>query len=76
MCVIRYVIHTKDFGLVFGGSNSLIISLVYVYADCAGDHETRKSMSVLVSMMSGSAVVWCARQQKVFSMSSAESEYI
>ncbi len=73
--VIRYVIHTKDYGLVYSG-DTLRAPEVYVDADWAGDHETRKSMSGFVAMMSGAAVAWCARQQEVVAMSSAESEYI
>ena len=73
--VMRYVIHTKDLGLVYGGT-SLKAPEVYVDADWAGDHETRKSVSGFVAMMSGAAVAWCARQQEVVAMSSAESEYI
>ena len=73
--VIRYVIHTKEYGLVYSGA-TLQAPEVYVDADWAGDHETRKSMSGFVAMMSGAAVAWCARQQEVVAMSSAESEYI
>ena len=73
--VIRYVIHTKDRGLIFGGTE-LQPPVVYVDADWAGDRETRRSMCGFVAMMSGTAVAWCARQQEVVAMSSAESEYI
>ena len=73
--VMRYVLHTKELGLVYGGT-ALEAPEVYVDADWAGDHETRKSMSGFVAVMSGAAVAWCARQQEVVAMSSAESEYI
>ena len=73
--VIRYVIHTKDLGLVYGGTE-LKPPIAYVDADWAGDHSTRRSMSGFVATMSGTAVAWCARQQEVVAMSSAESEYI
>ena len=74
--VARYVIQTKQLGLMYGGSNAVMTPVVYVDADWAGDHETRKSMSGFVGMMGGAAVAWCARQQEVVAMSSAESEYI
>ena len=74
--VIRYVSHTKDMGLVYGANESTMTPTVYVDADWAGDQQTRKSMSGYVAMMSGAAVAWCARQQEVVAMSSAESEYI
>ena len=89
--VIRYVIHTKDLGLVYGGTNASDSPSVYTHADWAGnyenpsvfvdadwagDPETRKSVSGFVAMMGGAAVSWCAKQQEVVALSSAESEYI
>ena len=74
--VLRYVIHTMDLGLVYGGTETLEATTVYVDADWAGDIETRKSMSGFAALMSGSLVAWCARPQEVVAMSSAESEYI
>ena len=74
--VIRYIIRTKELGLVFGGTYGSKTPLVYVDADWAGDCETRKSMSGFVAMMGGAAVAWGARQQEVVALSSAESEYI
>lgn len=74
--VIRYVIRTKDLGLVFGGTDDPKTPLVYVDADWAGDCETRRSMSGYVAMMGGAAVAWGARPQEVVALSSAESEYI
>lgn len=73
MRVLRYVIHTKNLGLVFGGTDSQLTPVVYSDADWAGDSETRKSMSGFVAMMAGGAVAWSARQQEVVAMSSAES---
>ena len=73
--VIRYVIHTKELGLVYGG-NDLNPPVVYVDADWAGDKSTRRSMSGFVATMNRTAVAWCARQQEVVALSSAESEYI
>jgi hypothetical protein len=74
--VMRYVIHTRKLGLVFGGTKASMTPAVYVDADWAGDVETRKSTSGFVAMMSGGAIAWGARQQEVVALSSAESEYI
>ena len=73
--VIRYVIHTKELGLMYGG-DELNPPVVYVDADWAGDKTTRKSMSGFMATSNGTAVAWCARQQEVVALSSAESEYI
>ena len=74
--VLRYLIDTKDLGLVFGGTDSELTPVVYVDADWAGDETDRISMSGYVAMMDGAAVAWYARPQEVVAMSSAESEYI
>ena len=74
--VIRYVVQTRNVGLVFGGTGKLEPALVYVDADWAGDEATRKSMSGFAALMSGSLVTWGARPQEVVALSSAESEYI
>ena len=74
--VLRYVIHTKNLGLVYDGAASTEGTTVYVDADWAGDIETRRSMSGYAALMSGSLVAWGARQQEVVALSSAESEYI
>jgi len=74
--VLRYLIQTKELGLVFGGTEAELTPVVYVDADWAGDEQTRVSMSGYVAMMDGAAVAWNARPQEVVAQSSAESEYI
>lgn len=76
MRVLRYVIHTKELGLVYGGTGASMVPLVYTDADWAGDRANCRSVSGFVALMSGGAVSWCARQQEVVALSSAESEYI
>lgn len=49
---------------------------MYVDADWAGDHGTRKLTSSFVVMMGGAAVSWYACQQEVVALSSTEAEYI
>ena len=74
--VMRYLVQTKDLGLCFGGQDTQAAPYVYVDADWAGDHGTRKSMSGCIVMMGGAAVTWYARQQEVVALSSTEAEYI
>lgn len=74
--VMRYMIHTKDLSIVFGGTGTSMTPVVYVDADWAGDRESRRSMSGFVAVMSGAAVAWSTPPQEVVALSSAESEYI
>ena len=74
--VLRYLIHTKELGLVYGGTKADLTPEVFVDADWAGDEEGRVSMSGYVAMMDGAAVAWNARPQEVVALSSAEAEYI
>ena len=74
--VLRYVLRTKELGLLFKREEKMSAPLFFVDSDWAGDSQSRKSMSGYIVMMGGSAVSWCARQQEVVAMSSAEAEYI
>jgi len=81
-----FVIHIRSLGMERNPADGcvymrckgvqILIFALHVDADWAGDRESRKSMSGFVGMMGGVAVAWCARQQEVVAISSAESEYI
>jgi hypothetical protein len=47
---------------------------VYIDADYAGDPNTRRSTSGMVTMMNGGPISWSSRLQKLCAQSSAESE--
>lgn len=74
--LIAYAIQAKELGLVLGETESLIVPMVYVDADWAGDLEICMSMNAFVELMGGSAVLWCAFQKLVVSVPFADSEYI
>lgn len=40
--VMRYLVRTKELGVVYSGTQSSMTPTVYVEADWAGDHKTRK----------------------------------
>jgi hypothetical protein len=76
MKVLRFLLHTADERLVFGGSAS-VQPRVYTDADFAGDTADRKSVSgVIVTVGDGAPVVWMSRKQREVAQSSMESEYI
>eukprot|EP00975_Prorocentrum_lima_P019425 4089964-Prorocentrum_lima.AAC.1 len=71
--VVRYLVHTKDLGLRYGGQGGLE---GWTDADWGNCPETRRSVSGNVVMFRGAAVEWCSRKQHVTALSSCEAEYI
>ena len=47
---------------------------IYIDADYAGDHNTRRSTSGMITIMNNGPISWSSRLQKVCAQSSAESE--
>eukprot|EP00899_Mesostigma_viride_P011107 jgi/Mesvir1/19999/Mv25399-RA.1 len=71
--LVRYLVHTKDLGLRYGGQGGLE---GWTDADWGNCPETRRSVSGNVVMFRGAAVEWCSRKQHVTALSSCEAEYI
>ena len=73
--VLRYVQHTKSYGLLYKRSGSLDI-VGFCDSNWGGCLDTRRSTTGYVFMMSGGAVSWCSKRQKSTSQSSCEAEYV
>ena len=81
--IVRYLIHTKDKGLILRPSKLLEIDL-YVDSDFAGlwsvedktSPESVKSRTGFVLMLSGVPVLWFSKLQSEISLSTFEAEYI
>ena len=73
--VVRYLIGTKDFGLLFphGQSHPRLIS--WSDADWARDLTRRRSRSGYVLKIGTAPVVWASRLQENTAMSTSESEF-
>jgi len=76
--VIRYLQHSKDYGLVFSGKDITTFPepVCYTDSDWAGDKESRKSTGGYVITLGGGAVSWKTKRQNVVALSSTEAEYI
>lgn len=72
--VLRYLKHTSDKSLVFKRGQKLELE-GYVDADWAADEMDRKSRTGFIFFLSGSAISWESRKQKVVSLSSTQAEY-
>ncbi|GMF54636.1 unnamed protein product [Phytophthora fragariaefolia] len=71
--VVRYLLKTKDVGIVYGGSLGTELE-AYSDADWAGNRYDRRSVSGMMLMMCGAPVVWRSTFQKTVALSSTEAE--
>ena len=71
--VLRYVVGTKDLGLVFGSSDGII---GYCDADYASDTESRRSTTGYVFLLNGGAISWSSKRQQTVAVSTTEAEYM
>lgn len=72
--VLRYLKGTMDYGLEYHKTKEPL--KCFVDADWGNDVNDRKSFSGFIFKMSGAAIHWESRKQKVVSRSSTEAEYI
>lgn len=70
---MRYLRGSTEIGLSYGTTEKLEI---FSDADYAGDTESRKSTSGLVSMYGGAAITWQTKEQPCVAQSTTEVEYI
>jgi hypothetical protein len=73
--VVRYLLGTKDKGLIYGGKGKQDL-VGYVDSDFAGDVDSRKSTTGFVFMVNGGAVSWGSKKQQSVATSTVEAEYI
>ncbi|KAG5881703.1 hypothetical protein JTB14_006561 [Gonioctena quinquepunctata] len=73
--ILRYLNHTKEYGLQFKKGNMQEL-MALCDADWGGDQETRKSVSGFVCFHAGNPIAWHSRKQTCVAQSSMEAEYI
>uniref|UniRef100_A0A3Q7EV12 Reverse transcriptase Ty1/copia-type domain-containing protein n=1 Tax=Solanum lycopersicum TaxID=4081 RepID=A0A3Q7EV12_SOLLC len=66
---------TSYVGLIYGGDTQCLVT-GYSYSDCAGDVDTRRSMTGYVFTLGGSVVSWKATLQPTVTLSTTEAEYM
>jgi hypothetical protein len=76
MGVLRYLVGTKDLGLVWvkGGNSSTVVG--FCDSDFAGDCDTRKSTSGGVFLAGSAAISWISKLQQLAALSTVEAEFI
>ncbi|GAU42828.1 hypothetical protein TSUD_185870 [Trifolium subterraneum] len=76
--ILRYLIGTQDYGLLFpcGTSNEGCTLVGYSDSDWCGDITDRKSTSGYVFKFNNVAISWCTKKQPVTALSSCEAELL
>jgi hypothetical protein len=74
--IMRYIKHTSNYGLEFGGSGNVDFKKCFCDSDWGGDTATRKSTSGYIFCLTGGAISWSSKKQAVVALSSTESEYV
>ncbi|KAA0041679.1 gag/pol protein [Cucumis melo var. makuwa] len=72
--ILKYLIRTKDYILVYGSKNLILIG--YIDSDFQTDKDARKSTLGLVFTLNGVAVVWRSTKQTCIADSTMEAEYV
>ncbi|WCJ31607.1 Retrovirus-related Pol polyprotein from transposon TNT 1-94 [Euphorbia peplus] len=73
--ILKYLKHTRDQFLVFGGDDELIVS-GYTDVGFQTDADKQQSQSGFVFVLNGGAIVWKSRKQPTVADSTCEAEYI
>ncbi|MCO5560235.1 hypothetical protein L7F22_013846 [Adiantum nelumboides] len=76
--LMRYLQHTKDYGICFYATHPLPTPFLFGYsdADWGGDQETLQSTSGFVYLLARGSISWQSKKQDRVTLSSTEAEYV
>ncbi|XP_065073043.1 uncharacterized protein LOC135697357 [Ochlerotatus camptorhynchus] len=74
--IVRYLLHTLDYGLTLGRGDCELLLSGYCDADWAGDSTDRKSCTGYMLSNPQVTVTWVSRKQSCVAMSTMEAEYV
>ncbi|MCO5609148.1 hypothetical protein L7F22_063370 [Adiantum nelumboides] len=76
--LMRYLQHTKDYGICFYATHLLPTPFLFGYsdADWGGDQETLQSTSGFVYLLARGSISWQSKKQDRVTLSSTEAEYV
>ena len=65
MKIFQYLLHTKDWGITYGGQGCGLCMEAYTDSDFGACLDTRRSVSGAVLMLAKGAISWHSRMQEV-----------
>ena len=74
--ILQYVLHTKEWGITYGGQDCGLCMEAYTDSDFGACLGTRRSVSGVVLMLVKGAISWHSRMQEVTASGTSESEYV
>ena len=76
MKILQYLLHTKEWGITYGGQSCGLCMEVYTESDFGACLDTRRSVSGAVLMLVKGAISWHSRMQEVTASGTTEEEYV
>ncbi|XP_058837837.1 uncharacterized protein LOC131693738 [Topomyia yanbarensis] len=74
--MVRYLIHTGDYGLTLGRSGRELLLSGYCNSDWAGDSRDQKCCTGYMFSLKGATVTWVSWKQSCVAMSTMEAKYV
>ena len=76
MKILQYLLHTKEWGITYGGQGCRLCMEAYTNSDFGSCLDTRRSVSGAVLMLAKVAISWHSRMQEVIASGTSEAEYV
>ena len=76
MKIFQYLLHTKEWGITYGGQGCGLCMEAYTDSDFGACLDTRRSVSGAVLMLAKGAISWHSRMQEVTAAGTSEAEYV
>ena len=76
MKILQYLLHTKEWGITYGGQGCGLCMEAYTDSDFGACLNTRRSVSGAVLMLVKEAISWHSRMQEVTASGTSEVEYV
>ena len=76
MKILQYLLHTKEWGITYGGQGCGLCMEAYTDSDFRACLDTRRSVSGAVLMLAKGAISWHSRMQEVTASGTSEAEHV
>ena len=76
MKVLQYLLHTKEWGITYGGQDCGLCMEAYTDSGFGACLNTRRSVSGAVLMLAKGEISWHSRMQEVTASGTSEAEYV